>query len=165
MKTCSKCKIEKLAGEFSENKSKKDGLQSLCKKCSNERNKQYYQTHKKDIDEYQKQYRQTHKKEGKQYRQTHKKERRISDLKRAYNTTLPELKIIYKNQKGKCGICEKKIPFKPNGHKGLVTDHTDINGKPIVRGLLCVECNAGIGMLGDNYEGVMKAARYLKPFG
>ena len=30
------------------------------------------------------------------------------------------------------------------------------------RGWLCDECNLGIGKLGDNLDGVMKAVRYLK---
>jgi hypothetical protein len=33
-----------------------------------------------------------------------------------------------------------------------------------VRGLLCSECNAGLGLLGDSIEGVQKALEYLRRY-
>lgn len=46
MKICGTCKIEKPSGEFSSNTSRADGLQSLCKTCKKEYNKQHHQTTK-----------------------------------------------------------------------------------------------------------------------
>jgi|TARA_R110000851_G_scaffold58435_2_gene135680 hypothetical protein len=42
----------------------------------------------------------------------------------------------------------------------MVLDHCHITLK--FRGWLCINCNMGIGKLGDNIEGVMKAVMYLK---
>lgn len=42
MKTCGTCKVEKDIAEFSANASKKDGLQSKCKECTNSYNKEWY---------------------------------------------------------------------------------------------------------------------------
>lgn len=42
---------------------------------------------------------------------------------------------------------------------GLVMDHDP--GKKIFRGWLCTHCNTGIGLLGDNIEGLKRALDYL----
>lgn len=48
----------------------------------------------------------------------------------------------------------------PRGkHKRLVLDHDHITGA--FRGWLCDLCNRGVGMLGDDIDGILKAARYL----
>ncbi len=42
----------------------------------------------------------------------------------------------------------------------MVCDHDHQTEK--FRGFLCSHCNAGIGLLGDNLEGILNAQRYLK---
>ena len=42
MKICTKCKIELNNDLFNKNKSKKDGLNNICKICSKERSRKYY---------------------------------------------------------------------------------------------------------------------------
>lgn len=53
MKTCTICKIEKNLLDFNKNKTRKDGLNNICKDCSRKRSKQYYndmnQIHKKNV--------------------------------------------------------------------------------------------------------------------
>jgi hypothetical protein len=56
----------------------------------------------------------------------------------------------------RCGICGKTE--KENKRK-LAIDHEHDSGR--VRGILCRNCNAGIGLLGDNLQGVTKALQYL----
>lgn len=51
-----------------------------------------------------------------------------------------------------CSICDNK--------KYLHIDHDHITGR--FRGILCSRCNNGLGMLGDNIEGVTKTLEYLK---
>lgn len=43
---------------------------------------------------------------------------------------------------------------------GLCFDHDHVTGK--FRGWICSPCNRSIGQLGDNLEGVEKAAAYLR---
>ena len=42
MKKCTTCKYDKELSEFNKNKSRKDGLNTVCKECSRNRSKQYY---------------------------------------------------------------------------------------------------------------------------
>ena len=53
-----------------------------------------------------------------------------------------------------CQMCDKDL-----SDTRVCIDHDHITGK--VRGILCTSCNVGIGLLGDNIEGVEKALRYL----
>lgn len=48
----------------------------------------------------------------------------------------------------------------PNGSGHLHLDHCHESG--VFRGWLCASCNLGIGNLGDDLDGVEKAASYLR---
>lgn len=78
-------------------------------------------------------------------------------LKRDYSMTQEDYVKMLNNQKGKCAICGTE---KPTGKwKVFAVDHCHTTGK--IRGLLCNECNRGMGLLGDNVERLRKAAEYL----
>lgn len=53
-----------------------------------------------------------------------------------------------------CEVCDRKLP--------LVFDHCHKTSQ--FRGWLCKHCNAAIGKLGDNLEGLENARMYLKKF-
>ena len=55
-------------------------------------------------------------------------------------------------QKGKCAICNQEME-KP------YVDHCHNTKK--IRGLLCVNCNFGLGSFKDNPKLLMKAIKYL----
>ena len=87
MKRCTKCGIEKVAGEFSKDKSRKDGLCSRCKACNKlykeankerrrEQSKLYREANKEQILEYQKLYYEANKERKKLYREANKERRR-----------------------------------------------------------------------------------------
>lgn len=59
---------------------------------------------------------------------------------------------------GLCDICGQ-LPKDNRGSK-LVPDH--VKGTKILRGLLCLTCNVGIGMLKHDLLVVRNAYRYLK---
>jgi len=55
-------------------------------------------------------------------------------------------------QPNRCECCGKEGKFQ--------IDH--IHGSTTFRGWLCRSCNAGMGSLGDNLEGVLQSAIYLE---
>jgi len=79
-------------------------------------------------------------------------------LKR-YGLTPPDYAAMLKQQSGRCAICEE--PERAN--RRLSVDHCHANGQ--VRGLLCRDCNVGIGALGDDPDVLRRAAEYLEKQG
>lgn len=78
---------------------------------------------------------------------------RKSDL-RKYGITLEQYEQLEKKQKGVCAICGNK-----NQNKKLDVDHCHKTGK--VRGLLCSNCNNGLGKFKDDKTLLNKAIKYL----
>lgn len=152
-----------------------------------ERDKQYHAEHKKEAKEYEKQYRAEHKEKikewkkqynanrieenkeyGKQYRvknkerikqynNNHKKEEKIRHLRNKYNITPEQYNELFNKQNGKCMICKK---HQSELKKLLGVDHNHKTGK--VRGLLCDNCNKGIGLLKEDINILINAINYLK---
>ena len=79
------------------------------------------------------------------------------ELRREYGITLTTYKALLKSQNNCCAICGKRIY-----DKRLSIDHCHKSG--FVRGLLCQNCNLGLGLLGDNLESLKKAVVYLTSF-
>lgn len=77
-------------------------------------------------------------------------------LIKRYKITMDEFEDLLNKQEGKCKICSKLLENsdKPN------VDHCHKTNK--IRGLLCVNCNKGIGHLFDDVELLQKAIDYLK---
>jgi hypothetical protein len=65
--------------------------------------------------------------------------------------------LVFAEQDGRCAICGKTV----EGH--LHIDHDHETNQP--RGLLCSNCNVGIGLLQDSSKVAEAAAAYLKRFG
>jgi len=87
------------------------------------------------------------------YAQRHRK----YQLNRMYGITEEQYKQMLASQNGCCAICGTN---KPTGKwKVFAVDHNHETGK--VRELLCNECNRGIGLLKDDPERLLKAAKYL----
>ena len=85
-------------------------------------------------------------------------------LKRKYGLSWDEYLVLYHSQQGRCKICDifLQLPGNINAErmKAGVIDHSHDTGK--IRGLLCVNCNVGIGLLQDDLDIVEKAFKYLK---
>ena len=71
-----------------------------------------------------------------------------------YGLTLAEYEKIYYSQGGRCAICNRR-----GGKRGLAVDHNHQSN--IVRGLLCGECNMGLGRFRDNPILLSNATMYL----
>ena len=83
-----------------------------------------------------------------------------SKLKRAYGITFDEYEELLSKQDKKCAICgidnNGKYRNKP---RAFAVDHCHTTGK--IRGLLCSDCNTGIGLLKDNINFLQSAIKYL----
>ena len=67
----------------------------------------------------------------------------------------------FEQQNGRCAICGGTGERVHKGVKsGLYIDHDHDTGK--IRGLLCHDCNSGLGHFRDNPALLLKALRYLK---
>jgi hypothetical protein len=65
---------------------------------------------------------------------------------------------LFNSQNNCCGICGIKF----SGTLGWCVDHDHFTG--IVRGILCGDCNKGIGCLRDDPKIMMSAIQYIKLF-
>jgi hypothetical protein len=79
-------------------------------------------------------------------------------LKR-YGISLEHYNTLLQNQNNECKICKTK-----NGthNKRLAVDHCHKTGG--IRGLLCLNCNQGLGKFKDNIELLDVAREYLNVF-
>jgi hypothetical protein len=77
-------------------------------------------------------------------------------LREKYGIGLDEYNKLLAIQNGVCKICGKS----DSAGKNLAVDHDHVTKK--VRGLLCSQCNTGLGMFQDSIEVLQKAQDYLR---
>lgn len=143
MKKCNQCsETLPLENFYKRNDSTK--YQNKCKKCMDKNYKNYYKNNSEKI-------------LNQQQTQSLDK-RREQEYLRKYNMTLNEWNSIFESQNFSCAICGTKN-FTGAGFKPHV-DHNHSNGK--IRGLLCADCNHGIGKLKEDISILYKAIEYLK---
>jgi len=140
-KVCNVCKQELPLESFHRLKTSKDGYGYRCSKCDYALQKDYK------------------KRRYEQFREDRRKVQR----KHKYGLSDEDFQKMLSDQKGLCACCGKTLEEGwTQNHKNnkLVVDHDHKSGK--VRGLLCTMCNKGLGLLGDDLEGLQKAVDYLK---
>ena len=85
--------------------------------------------------------------------------RAMADLKRRlarYGLSVEEYEALVREQNGACAICKKKPP------RWFCIDHCHSTG--VVRGLLCVKCNVGLGHFDEDPHLMRTATAYLEVF-
>ena len=163
------------------NKGKRKEYREKHKSEKKEYNKQYKIENKEKTKEYNKDYRGKNKeklKKGlKKYREENKNKLKEYSKKnylkkscyyknhskecrfKKYNITLEEYNIMLEKQNYKCAICGKTKSENGKNGKSFAIDHNHETGE--VRGLLCNNCNAGIGFFKDSVEITVRATAYL----
>ena len=84
-------------------------------------------------------------------------------LKRIFGISLDDYNFLFKKQKKRCAICkinQNKLHRRDKRNNSLYVDHDHRTGK--VRGLLCVDCNRGLGSFRDCIENLKNAIKYLR---
>jgi hypothetical protein len=87
---------------------------------------------------------------------------RADNLKTRYGLTSTQVVNMYRKQSGRCNICDLPIDIHELGfteHAAACIDH--LHGSTHVRGLLCAECNKGLGMFKDSRKLLKSAIEYL----
>jgi hypothetical protein len=82
--------------------------------------------------------------------------RRQRHYMRMYGITIAEYDSMLRRQHGKCVICQTDSPGR---HGRFDVDHCHTTGE--VRGLLCSNCNRGLGLFKDNANYLLAASNYL----
>lgn len=72
---------------------------------------------------------------------------------RKYRMSIKDYNRLLAKQGGRCAICGVMVA------DTLHVDHCHETGR--VRGLLCRNCNFGLGMFEDQYDRLIKAAKYI----
>jgi hypothetical protein len=89
------------------------------------------------------------------YRAKRKKTARRRGLKARYGLTVQDYNALIKVQGGVCAICKEP----PRGQH-LSVDHDHKTGQ--IRGLLCNECNSGLGKFKDSISLMAEGIKYLR---
>jgi hypothetical protein len=143
LKTCSGCKKKLEKTKFYKNG---NGLRSKCKECCSQRNKTYYTTNKEKV-----------KNTSKNWYLNNKDKVKNTKTKRKFGITTQEKNILFAIQGYCCAICKSKTNTR--GREWDV-DHCHKTGK--VRGILCSNCNRGLGLFQDNAMYLLTASQYLQ---
>lgn len=147
MKTCCRCKLPKTPDEFPKNKAAPDGRYFQCKTCVSVRNAARREKFPDEAKSYSRRHR-------KRFYELSIRQRRESRLRKTYGLEPEDFEQLKLNQQNKCAICRAdflKVPC---------IDHDHATGK--VRGLLCQDCNTGLGLFKDSLSRLRAAATYLE---
>jgi len=139
MKMCTVCKVAKPFEDFYDGykaKKQRDVVNkkyphSRCKDCDHARVKVYHKNNRAKVT----------------------KQQLISHRRREYGLTEEEYNNMVLSQNNMCAICNKP------SDRTLHIDHDHVTGK--VRGLLCFNCNLGIGLLQEDLIILNRAIEYL----
>lgn len=143
-KRCWKCKQIKPITAFYKNRAQLCGRSAECKECNRKSVKEYHQKNKDA--------RLTKMAEYRCKNRTKIKERKLIAK---YGLTFADKKRMLEHQNYKCLIGLEKISLKT-----AQVDHCHTTGK--IRGLLCRECNVGLGMFTDRVDSLKRAIKYLE---
>jgi len=142
---CKSCNLSKKASSFYLRKDNSK-IRSICKECHSQYMKKYWADPKNKAK----------KKEWfKGYIAKNKNRYKDRHLKYTFDLPYGSYDGMLNKQKGKCAIC-LRMPYE---HKRFAVDHNHKTG--IIRGLLCDNCNVGLGKFFDNIKILTKAIRYL----
>lgn len=144
-RVCNRCLRDLPLSNFSINSKGKYGVKSICKECSNKAEGIRRKKCKKEDPE------------------TFSFKRHESKLKYGYGITATQYDELYKLQGGKCAICQVQGNSYFENHPTQNYFHVDhCHNTKQVRGLLCTNCNSGMGKLQDSEVLLSRALDYLR---
>lgn len=82
----------------------------------------------------------------------------ITQRERTLGVTQEQYLEMHRKQQGRCGICLKRL--RSRHYKAFAVDHCHTTGA--VRGLLCSNCNTGLGLFKDDIQSLLRAIEWVK---
>ena len=138
--TCRECGLPKAEAEFGLDRTRPSGRHPYCRTCRRVREKIRYANSPEH-------------REGARWRQ----------IKFNYGMTKEEWMALYEKQGGCCAICLRPLDLTAKGVGRSATqpvvDHCHVTGQN--RGILCHDCNLGIGYLSEDLATLQRAIAYL----
>lgn len=166
-RACSGCGQTKPLEDFYKFKSGPYGRTTRCKLCMGASQKKYSRTedgravksraYKKWRDANLELARELSRESNKVARAEDPERFRDYDRKRHYGLEYGKYAVMLAAQGGGCAICASP---EPGGNGVFHVDHCHVSKK--VRGLLCSNCNTGLGKFKDDRQRLLAAARYLE---
>lgn len=144
-KTCQRCKSVAPIAEYHANASRHDGLDRRCKSCAYDLHKEWATKFPEKAAALQKRWRDTNPERSADH-----------SRKKNYGIELGTYSRMLAEQGGRCAICSTTDP---RGKGVFHVDHCHDTG--VVRGLLCHNCNVGLGNFKHNIDFLKKAELYL----
>jgi hypothetical protein len=161
-KTCKHCNETRALEDFYVDRAARDGRRTECKACTSARRRKWYEANRQfEIDrvtEWRKANPEHFSDWQRTYRNRPERKRAMRDLyyRRTYGLTADEIDAMLAAQDGGCAICGRL----PTRLASLHLDHDHETGE--VRGLLCIDCNQGIGKFHEDAARLRAAADYLE---
>lgn len=151
-KFCPQCSQNLPLSEYSKSSSTQHGYQSFCKACMYRRHKLWC-ARPGNKEKMAARLRKERAKDPERFRDY--------DLRSRMKLKPGTYQEMYARQNGKCAICER-----PNGgQRGKYRFHVDhCHDSGTIRGLLCHNCNVGIGNLKHSEKLMLKAVEYLRRY-
>lgn len=169
-KICNMCGVEKSISDYNNCSAHPDGKMNKCRVCINKYRKEY--TKRKAVNLPKMNGEKTCTKcgitkpiidfppnkmirDGRSHfcRKCTSKQFNAARLKRKYGITVQDYNHMLELQGGVCAICGG------TNFKTFAVDHNHVTGR--VRGLLCDNCNRGLGILGDSIKSIQIVLQYL----
>lgn len=132
-RTCKKCQTSKPLEKFPKSKTCKEGRKHVCRACQTKAWESNVQNNPDRAAE-------------------RKWQLRLKAWnRRGFSLTPEEYQSLWDRARGRCEICERT--------DRLCVDHDHATGK--ARGILCSQCNRGLGYFKDNKKSLARAVQYL----
>lgn len=165
MKPCKHCAVNKELSGFHKHPRMNDGHINVCKDCRSNYYSGWRSANREELKQSKSEYYESVKfevnAEKRVERRTNPSKYKEQNLQYCYGISLQEYERMHAAQNGKCAICNQPEVTKTKDGKvrALAVDHCHETGE--VRALLCGKCNKGIGLLKDDFEVILSAAKYI----
>jgi hypothetical protein len=158
-RSCRRCGETKPIDDFA--KGDNGVLRRVCRECKAEQHRQWRANNTERVKDWHRKYAQTperkaaHRDRQRHYHYKDPQAQADRNMRKKYGITLEQYQAMLEKQDGVCAVCGEGC----KSGRALSVDHNHTTGQ--LRGLLCGNCNRGIGYLQDDPELIRAALEYI----